>query len=524
MKKALSAFLLLLTVCVAHAQKKVFQEISEDIQSQVKAIYQDNSVVGYVVFTQLEKASADSFNYKITIMDENLNDIGVVKFKESKLVLYGVTFEQDVLCLAYFKSNFYFNEFKTRKEYKQSQDNEKSFIFTQFLSLDGKIINSNDLTIRATTSFYSGKVAQKTFIANPNLKQSVFLRNIPGKGFAILYGDESKNSLIAYNTSGNVLWQKTVKANNDATLANMLTNGKYIYTLIKNKANRNNGDMYLGCYEVLGYSVTDSSSPFKHVLKDKEGNSLAINAFDNDPVTGNLYISGGIIDPKKGNTFATPKTFSRGTFSGVYTINFNGTGKNDINEVYSYWNDGSQSLFSKKGRHLESNTYTRYDGSFKDYQGNTYFYGSSFTKRTRWGLLTSSVLIPIWGLMICNTGYVKVKINNTMLLKQNDKGALSADNTVKGDKGGFFSNKTLWSFDTRSYRTASDPETKNTHLIIDDKKNIFIYSTNAKKVIRTIPHKDGGTFTYVFPAKEGHIMVSEYNKKAKSTTVSIESL
>ena len=108
MKKILTAFLLLCSVCAAQAQTKVFKEVNEDIQSQVKPIYQDNSLVGYVVFTQLEKASADSFNYKITLMDENLNDIGVVNFKEIKLFLYGVTFEQDVLCLAYFKSNFYF--------------------------------------------------------------------------------------------------------------------------------------------------------------------------------------------------------------------------------------------------------------------------------------------------------------------------------------------------------------------------------------------------------------------------------
>jgi hypothetical protein len=43
-------------------------------------------------------------------------------------------------------------------------------------------------------------------------------------------------------------------------------------------------------------------------------------------------------------------------------------------------------------------------------------------------------------------------------------------------------------------------------------------------VVRTIAHKDGGIKTYVFPAKEGHIMVSEYNKKGKYTRVSIETL
>src|SRR4051812_4087614 len=138
MKKALSALLLLLAVYISQAQTKVFKEVGEDISSQVRVIRQDNALVGYLVFTQLEKASADSFNYKITIMDENLNDIGTVNFKEQKLYLENVSFEQDVLCLAYQKSNFIGYDFKNKKEYKAALPNAQTSVFVQFLSLDGK--------------------------------------------------------------------------------------------------------------------------------------------------------------------------------------------------------------------------------------------------------------------------------------------------------------------------------------------------------------------------------------------------
>jgi hypothetical protein len=199
-----------------------------------------------------------------------------------------------------------------------------------------------------------------------------------------------------------------------------------------------------------------------------------------------------------------------------------------VSEVFSYWNDESQSLFNKRGRNLESDTYTKYKGAFKDFQGNTYFYGSSYIKRAKIGSIISTIVtIPLFypPIVIAGAGYTKVKIRNTVLVKQTPKGVLSVENSIDADHGGFFrTNNSGWSFDTRSYYYATDPEKKNTHLIINDKNNIFIYSLNGKKVVRTIPHKDGGTFTYVFPAKEGHIMVSEYNKKAKSTTVSIESL
>src|SRR5690349_25075454 len=115
MKKTLSAIGLLLTVCYGHAQTKVFREVGEDISSEVKMIRQDNNLVGYLVFTQLEKVSADSFNYKISIMDENLNDIGTINFRDIKLTLQAVSFEQDVLCLAYIKSTFFGNSYKSRK-------------------------------------------------------------------------------------------------------------------------------------------------------------------------------------------------------------------------------------------------------------------------------------------------------------------------------------------------------------------------------------------------------------------------
>jgi hypothetical protein len=72
---------LILTTIATHAQTKVFKEVGEDISAKMKAITQDNALVGYLAFTRLEKTDADSFNYRLTPMDENLNDIGTVNFR-----------------------------------------------------------------------------------------------------------------------------------------------------------------------------------------------------------------------------------------------------------------------------------------------------------------------------------------------------------------------------------------------------------------------------------------------------------
>ena len=69
-----------------------------------------------------------------------------------------------------------------------------------------------------------------------------------------------------------------------------------------------------------------------------------------------------------------------------------------------------------------------------------------------------------------------------------------------------------------------NPDTKTNYMIIDDEENIYIYNVSSRKVMRTIQHKDGNVKINVYPAKEGHIMVSEYNRKEKYTRFSIEVL
>src|ERR1700761_2973075 len=105
MQKLVYVGMCLLLTFSLQAQTKVFKEISDDMSTQFKAITQDNALVGYLAFTRLEKANADSFNYRITIMDENLNDIGKVNFREENLILQTVSFEANVICVGYLQTS-----------------------------------------------------------------------------------------------------------------------------------------------------------------------------------------------------------------------------------------------------------------------------------------------------------------------------------------------------------------------------------------------------------------------------------
>jgi hypothetical protein len=266
MKKLL--VLLLFTAFVTHytqAQTKVFKEVSDGISSQIKTIRQDNSLVGYLVFTRLEKANVDSFNYRITIMDENLNNIGKVNFREIGLTLENVSFDQDVLCLGYLKSNFLDQEYKSKTKYRKAIPNAKNFVMMQFISLDGKIIKSNSIPASINLEKHFNQAFGSVY-ADANLKYPVLVKNISQRGFACFFGDDNGDNLLVFNAKGDMLWKK--KVSTKANEFHMLTSGDNIY--LQSKTNYNVGTVATyggyalldneGNYELLGYRYDGTSA------------------------------------------------------------------------------------------------------------------------------------------------------------------------------------------------------------------------------------------------------------------------
>ena len=519
------AMFFLLTTSAANAQSKVFKEVSDEISSKIKTIYQDESLVGYLVFTKLEKVSDDSFNYKISIMDENLNDIGKVEFKEQNIDLQSVSFDQDILCLGYFKS-------VTKKDVnaKKNRNTGKMeySVQTQFLNLEGKILKTNTIVAQAdynpSNLNFKFEYVKDKMVNYGELKHNIQIKNIPQKGFALFYGDKDKNRLIIYDSKGKQLWNKTIKDAEGGFL--MLASNAGIYLLSKEKVEKTPE----GGFEVQGYGFADSAAYAKVVLKDKQGNYLKVLTFANDPTTGKPYLAGNIINPKMSEKYIKARHIAKGAYSGVFSINLDGAAKSDIKESYSYWGDGSMNpTISPKGFYEENKAYAKYYDAFRDYQGNTFFIGSSFIKRARVGSIISATLLS-WTIMfpvmiLAVPGTSKVKITDAMVLKQNPQGRISVDNTVKCNRSNFFISKLALAWGgNRSFYTANNSESKTNYVIVDDEKDIFIYNVNTKKVVRTVPHKDGKISTNIFPAKEGHIMVAEYNKKEKYSKYSIEAL
>src|SRR6202012_5079658 len=119
----------------------------------------------------------------------------------------------------------------------------------------------------------------------------------------------------------------------------------------------------------------------------------------------------------------------------------------------------------------------------------------------------------------------RYKLADGVFVRQDSIGNIALDNNIPCDETKYFNDiGNLYALDKKDFYKVDNPDTKSNYMIVDDEANIYIYNVNARKIVRTIPHKDGSVKINVYPAKEGHIVVAEYNKKEKFTRFSIEAI
>lgn len=522
MKKVI-ALILVTCLCTqfTQAQSRVFKQVAEEMSSDMEIITQDGAVVGYVVLTKLEKANADSFNYRLSLMDENLNDIGEIKQKDVNMSLMGVAFEQDVLCLSYLKSSVGGVTFTNKKEFKNAKEEATNVISNQFVTLEGKVITTHNFPIEVNVDFaYTG--SKRKVVATAQLKNNGQIKNIPGKGFCFLYGDKDKTELITYSSKGEVKWKKTLDRYN---FYSIITTTDVLYVLGKVNSSNN---IYCG-YELDRLAVADGKKGEKYVMEDKDANGLQVLNFDVNPATGKPYVAGNIIAKSYKGNYQSGKAHNHGMYKGVYSLTLNGLGKKDVKENFTYWSTGEYSPeFSSTGFSKAGKTFPSLVTASQDSAGNVYFAGTTLRKKFRLGAVISSViLLPaifISPFIMGVTGTHKYQFRDAVILKQGNKGSIYVDQTIEKNKSIYYQSRIpVELYDSpNDFTTIYNPATKSDVIIFRDADAYNIYSLAKKQVVRKIPYNMGKSAIRVFGAKEGHIMVLENNRKEKYTKLSIE--
>jgi hypothetical protein len=500
MKILVVSLICLLIAPTLHAQSKIFKEVGEDISTEIKAISQDNTLVGYLAFTRLEKADADSFNYRLTIMDENLNDIGTVNFRQEILDLQAVSFEQNVLCLGYIQSALTSQpSVRTQHDLRKAREAAAtSHLLLQFIDLSGKVINSWYREVNLDMAAYNnGRLFSATRLSG-FLKYGMQIRNIPDGGFALFYGDETKQKMAVFDTRGNMTHEQD--APTIASHYYLRATAGEIYLLTKNDIRVPEGG-----YTLYVYTANDLEAENNFDLRDVNNNWLKVLTFDNDPSTGDAFIAGCIINPTREQEFITAKQYVLGPYIGLFTLDL-GNPHKEMRANCSYWSGDNIPGISSYGEFKDKGFYVKYATAFRDYKGNTIFAGTA--------LLGEGFV-----------GSAKYKLADGAFVRQDSIGHVVLDNNIPCDESKYFTDAgILYALDKKDFYKVDNPDTKSNYMIIDDESNIYIYNVNNRKVVRMIPHKDGNIKINVYPAKEGYMMVSEYNRKEKYTRFSIEAL
>ena len=529
MKKTFTFLLLLLGMQTIKAQSRIFNQVADGMSTTTKTIFQDNAVVGYVAFTKLEKASKDSFNYKLTIMDENLNNIGEQTLRDVNLSLSSAGFESDVLCLSFFSSSVEDESFKTKKSVRDAKENAINTINNKFMTLEGKIIKTQIINVDA--NMYIDNSVRNSRSISSQITTNGTVKNVANKGFAFMYADNSKGEVMLYDTKGELLWKKTMTK---YPVNIMLTNSKGVYVLSKTDRNKSVGEYVLsknGVYKSVGdyvlnnYMIEDGKATGEMPIESDRDATLSVLNFELNPHTNNPYIAGLIVKNKfKNPNYNTFGILKKGRIKGVYSYTINGTGKKDIVKNYSFYSD-MDDIYDKKGKKLDTKYFTLYDDASQDAEGNMHIAGDYVKRKTRIGGAVLSIIFSplLWPpLNYLAKGSGKYRIEEGVVVKQSTKGSLMEERVLEIKKSGYYISRLSYVSAANSYYSIYDPNSKADYLIYSDGKNNNLYNIKTKKVGRKIPIKEGKNYQTIAPAKEGHILVIENNYTERYTKLSIE--
>lgn len=482
----LTLIVLFCSLCV-FAQSKIFKEVSEDISSSIHDLRENGELVGYIVFTRLEAVSEDSFNYKITIMDENLNDLGVVTFRERQLLIQAMAIEGDVVSIAFVRSFMHNQFYKNDKEFEKALKKETNSLLVQFIRVDGKLLQSYNTGIAISTN-------RGFMTAYITLDFPIHLEGITGSGFALFHGEAGVGYLTTFTSQGQLVLNRSIDGR-----PQILTAKGQMYLLKKKYESKS----WEGGYELMACDFKDSTVIHpSYKLKDKDGSFLKVIGWGADRQSGNLYLTGNIIHKERGDSYYGAYDLCKGPYTGVFTIDVNGVNPADYKAVYSYWVKDSKGLIRDDGYFTKEKLYWRLLQSFRDFEGNTYFIGTGVDKRTK----------------------VAYTYEDAILVKQTQGGELIVKNLIPSHHSpGFNGYLSFSKFEARYYYPILNSNTKKEFLVIDDTQIVTFYDVDQQKVIKAVPRWRGKQDTYVSVAKEGYIMVTEYNKKEKFTKISLQS-
>ncbi|MBL7828852.1 MAG: hypothetical protein JNJ57_19615 [Saprospiraceae bacterium] len=502
-----SILIVMLLTCTLSAQNYSIDGVKFFSAEGIKPIMNGKEVGGYIIFYRRDKASEKNDNYGLELLDEKLNKVSTIKVTMPRnLFLLQSVFNGEALGLMFYnpeKKNYIYKSYSKTLTELGSKSTEKP----------------NKWELATLNQMLGGDTDEAFYFFG--------IRPVEGKGFVRTgYGKSSDQfKLYFYDNTFKQVWAyetpKDAKGFENFFLSDI--NTQYISgttwrrkTLLSKKF-----EYYLTVFDAAtGKKLVDVSA-------ENKGQQLSITSTILQPGSNEILLQGEYYneDDKPG----VHKS------KGFYIKTFDITTAKETSERLYAWDKEIAKMFDAKGKESIEDKFLNYPHVLiKTNGGKYYMVFEQFKKAADAGGIAMRALGG-------GTGVAKAKIGNLWVLEmdnafkplnikyfEKDGSDVSLPAGVDMMGAGFVGYFTKWvgGFDYQFLQQSNDALTFNVSYLYRDKEkgektqtvagNVFLTSDGALNFDKVNLTPKSGTKINLFPAKGQALMVTEYNKKAKT--------
>jgi hypothetical protein len=518
MKKQIFLIMFLLVSSVAWAQNLTKSGVLKINIRSAGAIAQDNQVKGYYHFYMVEKADRKNNNYLLSVSDENLREINSINIVRPT---YYTLVEG-----AFNGSNF-------------------AFLFYDSKSKSVEIV-SYDRTLKqlgTVTKKVGNQYAQAAFnlISTGEDASQSYLIPVKEKGF-LYYGaqvDSYNFEIDFYDNAMKKAWSYAAAKNSRKveSAGDIFQDDQFIGSMIASKPSMMSNDL---AFELLVQDVQTGKALFRMSTVTAKY-SLSIGDVYFDKEKQNFVVFGEYFDKKD-------KEMKSQSLGFMYLI-IDMQGKIVGEKINSWATEISKvTPMNEKGKFEGLNARILFHETIRTDDGQIFVVGEQYKKVASGagialqalsivagggsaGVATSQINVYNLVIFQFNTDFSIMKVH----LFEKDKNVVTLPEgaTLTSSKLLSYYVKSVGGFDFLFSQVSSDKSTFNVSYINYDRekgtkaKNILgtvVYTPEKKFVLDKMPLDRKSTSFFVYRAKEGYVMISEYNKKLKTLESRLEKI
>jgi hypothetical protein len=489
MKRIITIFVLFIVITVNSQISNLAELASGKIEFFKPLTELDSSIYGYFMIVKLEKVDKETERFEYVLLDKNLNKVANGEFESKKYKGYFSRF------LSPEKMG---NSIVLSQYYTKLNSSFAFFVSNRTIDIKSNIIS--EPFYYENNSFIEGDRVSKK-LSNVLKKNRTIAIPIPVKDgfilkehFKLAKNNNLPQSIKFFDADKNEKWQSVINENNERInyFFNVIDKEHLIYTVnvksIEHSYNIISIDPKTG-KKLFTYQIENSASKMNH--------SYMVKALDDKIVIV------GKTSPYRRSGYDVKKAL------GLFRITLDKSGK-ELSKKYFYWNDASDFLPMKKNGKT-ADGYRLYAKSY------FVFNNGSISVLTEKRKESYNILL----------GSVNPKTADFQILNFDDNFSIVGIETIKKDIS-------KWSYSDYLYAQ----EIKNGNGVVffynDYKKNLETKKKNwilgivtiidGKMNHEQIPMSSKEFFISPYIAKEGYILLREYNKDNDFDEIRLEKL